>query len=220
MRIDLGAIIEEQKHYLKSIAISYLVHAIDGKDHYTGGHSVRVGAYCEAIAKALMYNESRQRIARLTGLFHDIGKIEIEDIVLTKEAKLTFNEWKSMKRHPEHGYRIIMQQDFPGKRKVARGVLEHHERFDGKVDTKHSSYLGQRKGKALSPFARITHVTDSYDAMRTDRPYRPALSQKEALDELLKGSGTEFDPRIVNVFIKNKIYEMEDLFKKDDVSIH
>lgn len=131
---------------------------------------------------------------RTAGLMHDIGKIGIEDKILNKDGKLNNHEWLEIKRHPEIGYRILSSANEFSK--LADCVLEHHERWDGK------GYPKGIDGLSISLQARIIAIADAYDAMTSERAYRKALSIEEAIAELRKYSGTQFDPEIVKVFIE------------------
>ena len=125
---------------------------------------------------------------------HDIGKVGIDENILNKPGKLTRDEWREMKKHPEIGYRIAMAS--PELMSVAEFILSHHERWDGK------GYPRGLKGKEIPTLARIIAITDAYDAMMTDRPYRKALSKEEALQEIRNNAGTQFDPEIAEAFVK------------------
>jgi HD-GYP domain-containing protein (c-di-GMP phosphodiesterase class II) len=132
---------------------------------------------------------------RIAGLMHDIGKIGIEEKILNKPNKLNQEERYELIRHVEIGYRILSSvNEFS---EIANHVLEHHERWDG------SGYPKGLKGEEISLQARIIAIADSFDAMTTDRPYRGALNEQEAIKELKRCSGTQFDPEIVKIFIEN-----------------
>jgi HD-GYP domain-containing protein (c-di-GMP phosphodiesterase class II) len=126
-------------------------------------------------------------------LLHDVGKIGIPDAILRKPGKLTTEEWVEMRRHPEIGYRILQGINFlEASREV---VLSHQECYDG------SGYPRGLKGKEIPLGARIFSVVDTLDAMTSDRPYRKALSQQAAREEIRKFSGTQFDPDVVQAFL-------------------
>ena len=134
---------------------------------------------------------------KLAGLMHDIGKIGISETILNKPNNLNTNDWVEVKRHPEIGYRILSSvNEFS---QIANYVLEHHEKWDG------TGYPKGLKGDEISLQARIIAVADSYDAMTKERTYRKALSKEEAIAELKKCSGTQFDPEVVKVFIENDL---------------
>jgi HD-GYP domain-containing protein (c-di-GMP phosphodiesterase class II) len=125
---------------------------------------------------------------------HDIGKIGIEDYILTKPGKLTPEDWEKMKMHPAKSAEILRPLAFLSE--VIKLVEQHHERYDGE------GYPAKMKAEEIALGARILAVADSFDAMFTDRPYRKALTKEEAIAELKKGSGTQFDPRVVEVFLR------------------
>lgn len=135
---------------------------------------------------------------------HDIGKIAIDDQILNKKEKLTDDEWKQIKKHPEIGYRIMSSS--PQHVQIAEDILSHHERYDGK------GYPRGLKGNDIPLRARIIAVANSYDAMISNRPYRKALTKEEALEEIISNKGTQFDPKIVDIFLK--IIEKEEVIDK------
>jgi len=170
-----------------------LTSAIDASDPYTRGHSERVTHYSVAIARAMRLSERRVQAIEYAGFLHDMGKIGINQGILTKPGSLTEDEWQAMREHPAIGARIVSDLDFlKGAREV---VLYHHERYDGK------GYPEGLAGEQIPLEARITKVADAFDAMMSDRPYRAALGLDKAINELERGKGTEFDPTVVDAFI-------------------
>jgi HD-GYP domain-containing protein (c-di-GMP phosphodiesterase class II) len=170
-----------------------LTSAIDASDPYTRGHSENVTYYSVAIAREMRLSEGRVQAIEYAGFLHDMGKIGIQHDILRKPGSLTEDEWKTMRSHPEIGARIVSDLDFlRGARDV---VLHHHERYDGK------GYPSGLSGEDIPLEARIAKVADAFDAMMSDRPYRSSLGLDRALDELKSGRGTEFDPRVVDVFV-------------------
>jgi len=174
--------------------VTALTSAIDCKDHYTHKHSEHVREYAMAVAKELGLSEVQMKDLEKACQLHDIGKIGIEDYILTKPGQLTAEEWGKMKLHPVKSAEILRPLAFLGE--VIKLVEQHHERYDGK------GYPAGLKEDAIALGARILAVADSFDAMFTDRPYRKALSKAEAVAELKKGSGTQFDPQVVEVFLR------------------
>jgi putative nucleotidyltransferase with HDIG domain len=172
-----------------------LVNALDARDQETKGHSLRVSKYMMDIARELGVVEGgREWLDMQRGsLLHDVGKIGVSDSILLKPGKLTEDEWKLMRLHPEIGYNMLRQVKFlEGPAEI---ILAHHERWDGK---------GYPHGLAEDEIplgARIFPVVDTFDAMTSDRPYRKALSTQDALNEILKFSGSQFDPRVVEAFL-------------------
>jgi diguanylate cyclase (GGDEF)-like protein/PAS domain S-box-containing protein len=164
------------------------------KDQETEEHAVRLRDMCVRIGEAMSFSQSELDELALLAMLHDIGKIGTPDQILMKPDKLTNEEWEIMKKHPEIGYRIAMST--PELVHIADHILSHHERFDGK------GYPQGLKGKDISKMARILSVVDSYDVMTHERPYKKAISPAEAVIELKACAGKQFDPKIVDLFIK------------------
>lgn len=172
-----------------------LAATVDAKDHYTYGHSKKVSKYACDIATELGYSEEKIKIVRIAGLLHDIGKIGVSDEILGKNTDLNDNEWKPIHAHPSMGVSILRHID--SIKECLPGVLYHHERYDG------MGYPQRLKGENIPLDARILAVADSYDAMTSNRSYRDnSWTSWRAIEELIRCSGTQFDPRIVKVFIK------------------
>jgi len=171
-----------------------LAATVDAKDHHTYGHSKKVAKYATEIAEALSYSQERTATIRAVALLHDIGKIGISDQVLGKRGPLSPEEWEPIHAHPNLGVAIL--KHVPGLKDCLAGVLYHHERYDG------SGYPAGLKGDNIPLDARILAVADAYDAMTSSRPYRFGKSTPaQALEELKRCAGTQFDPRIVEVFV-------------------
>jgi HD-GYP domain-containing protein (c-di-GMP phosphodiesterase class II) len=167
--------------------------ALDFRDNETGGHSQRVTRYCLEIAAATgCQAEEMNQIARAAYL-HDIGKIAIPDAILQKKGRLTREETEVMRTHAWIGYNLISRLSFLAP--VAAVVLAHHERYDGK------GYPRGTKGGEIPLGARIFAVADTLDAMTTDRPYRKARPFSVARDEIIRESGHQFDPSVVEAFL-------------------
>ncbi len=173
--------------------IEALRQVVDAKDEYTRGHSDRVSYYCVKIGKALDLNENELETLRVSGLFHDVGKMGITDDILFKSEKLSVKEYDEIKKHPIKGARILsvisMFKD------VVHVVKCHHERIDGK------GYPEGLMGQQIPLMARIVSVADAFDAMMSDRHYRSKLDLKTAISQLLGGAGTQFDSQIVYIFV-------------------
>lgn len=181
-----------QKNY--SATTEALIMAINAKDNYTKEHCERVANLMVEFAKELGLDSEKQELLRKISLLHDIGKIGVREQVLNKRDRLTPEEWEEVKHHPFVGYQIIQCVEFL---KDGRDImLYHQERFDG------TGYPAGLKGEAIPLGARMLGIVDSYDAMVTDRPYRKKMSIENALEELKRCSGTQFDPELVNVFVK------------------
>ncbi len=174
--------------------IQSLTTAIDAKDAYTRGHSARVADYAEGIAKELGYTLKRLEILRYISLLHDAGKIGIKEHILNKPGRLDPEEYEEMQKHSALGGNIVKNVGM-----LAEGekiVRHHHERFDG------GGYPDGIKGEDIPEEARIICVADAFDAMTTDRPYRQAMMSEVAMEELTRCAGSQFDPRMVEAFIR------------------
>lgn len=170
-----------------------LVAALDVRDQETRGHSQRVANHSLDIAKILGMSDEQELATIYRGaLMHDVGKIGVPDAILLKPAKLTDDEWQFMRKHPAMGYRILAQ--VPYLRPTAKIVLAHHERWDG------DGYPRRLKGENIPLGARIFAICDTYDAIISDRPYRAGQTPDEALKEILRCAGSQFDPKVVEAF--------------------
>ncbi len=185
-------------HALEDMENSYratlkaLIQALETRDCEIFGHSERVVTFSLRLAHELGLEKDEMRDLELGALLHDIGKIGVPDSVLRKPAKLTEKEWDKMKLHPVHGYKILRNIPFlDGASKV---VAQHHEHWDGK------GYPNALRGVEIDIIARVFAVADAFDAMISDRIYRKGRSFEDALFELEKYSGTQFDPIVVEAF--------------------
>jgi putative nucleotidyltransferase with HDIG domain len=170
-----------------------LADSLEKRDPYTGGHTKRVSNYSIAIGKVLGLDAGEMEIVTLAAILHDIGKIGVRDSVLLKEGKLDESEYASMVSHARYGAEILSH--VRGLQPVMAGVLAHHEMYDG------SGYPDRLQGDEIPLAARIIAVADTFDAMTTDRPYRKALTFEEALAELSRCSGRQFDPKVIEAFL-------------------
>lgn len=189
---NLKLLEEQQKSYLNTIIA--LASAVDARDPYTYRHSNNVTKYSVRMAKEMKLPYRAIENIRQAGLLHDIGKIGISDAILSKNGKLTDEEYLQIKTHPAKGEGII--KSLPFLNEIAKIIRHHHEKFDGK------GYPDSIGSEIIEFGARILAVADSFDAMTTDRPYRKALTLEEAKNELLKNKNTQFDPRIVECFLQ------------------
>ena len=180
-------------------AVLVLAETLDMRDSGTARHSQLVGRYARSIAVELGMEPERVERMHLAGVLHDIGKIGIRDSILQKPDALDSTEWTEMRKHPELGARILQGANLDD---ISGWVLAHHERPDGK------GYPSGLAGGAIPIEARILSVVDAYEAMTNDRVYRAALPEDEARAELIRWSGTQFDPRVVSAFIA--LLERED----------
>jgi putative two-component system response regulator len=210
---DKMAELEEANRALRRLfveTIRALAAAIDAKDPYTRGHSEQVTRYAMAIARRMGFSEQQLEQIRLGGLLHDVGKIGVSDTVLNKPGKLTAEEYEAMKAHPLIGCQIIA--DIELLRDVVLLVRSHHERFDGQ------GYPSGQKGEDIPRGARIIAVADAFDAMTSDRSYRPAMAMEKVISILEEGAGAQWDAAIVKQLL-DLIEEREDLLKAEwDVS--
>jgi putative nucleotidyltransferase with HDIG domain len=183
---------------LQSLAvrsIRSLVLSLEAKDPYTKDHSIKVAHVSIQIAKHFGLSQEEQRNVRLAGLLHDVGKIGIRENVLHKPGKLDDTEVEHMRLHPLIGARILLplSQRFPT---VVDAVRSEHERFDGK------GYPDGLRGEQIPFAARMIAVADCYDAITSNRPYRGAQAKEYAASEIAAGSGTQFDPQVVQAFLE------------------
>lgn len=185
---------KESYEQLTLETLSSLALVIDAKDHYTNGHSFRVAAYAKGMAKMLNFSFADAEQLYFAGLIHDVGKIGISESILTKPGKLTPEEYAIIKSHSSLGGDILKGiHQFAIFEQVARS---HHERYDG------TGYPDKLKGEEIPYPARIVAICDVFDAMTSDRSYRKALTDKVAIQELIDNKGTQFDPELVEVFLK------------------
>jgi putative nucleotidyltransferase with HDIG domain len=174
--------------------LTVLSGAIEARDPYTRGHSARVTALAEAVARRLGWSEERLESLRLGGPLHDIGKLAVSDEVLRKEGRLDDHELAQIREHPKIGAKLLLKVS--ALREAIPYVLYHHERWDG------TGYPSGKAGEEIPVEARVLAVADAFDAMTSDRPYRRALSREQALAEVERCAGTQFDPRIAQVFLE------------------
>jgi HD-GYP domain-containing protein (c-di-GMP phosphodiesterase class II) len=186
-----------------------LTSSIDAKDTYTHGHSERVAYISRWIAERLSrqepLDEEQMHKVYLAGLLHDIGKIGIEEAVLRKNDKLTEQEFERIKKHPSIGAGIL--REIHQMREIVPGVLCHHERVDGK------GYPNHLVGDEIPLLGKIIGLADSFDAMTSKRTYRDAMTVEQALEEIERGLGTQFDEKIGRVFLDSDVYELWDIIR-------
>lgn len=171
-----------------------IISTLEEKDSYTHGHSIRVAEYSVFLAEELRLTDVEIREVELCALLHDIGKIGIPDNVLLKPARLTRAEFEIMKSHPVRSAKIL--EKISPLRNLIPGIKHHHERFDG------LGYPEGLKGTNIPLYARIILIADTYDAMTSTRPYRLAMDKEIAFAELEKCANTQFDPQLVDAFIR------------------
>ncbi len=194
---DLQKKVEEKTRQYQELALESIfaiVNIIEAKDEITEGHSVRVAGYSHALAEAMGYSKERVDEVYQTGLLHDVGKIGIPDLILKKEGKLTSEEYGEIKEHTSIGGHILAAIETMGY--LADGAKYHHEKYDG------TGYPQGLKGKEIPEIGRIIAVADVFDALVSKRHYKEAMDVETAKQEILRGSGTQFDPDIVQIFLR------------------
>jgi len=192
--------VTEQTRKIRALslsAITALVNALEAKDKYTSGHSLRVAGIAVVIAREMGLSLEIIDKVQLAGLVHDVGKIGVRELILNKPSSLTAEELQHLQRHPEIGEHILVP--IAGDEDLLKLVRSHHEHYDG------TGYPDGLKGSQIPLGARIMAISDAYEAMTSERPYRTALSDGEARAELESGKGTQFDPDIVDTFLVNVV---------------
>ena len=193
----INEMLKESKEQLERAyldTIQSLRYAVEAKDPYTRGHSDRVSEYAVLIGRKMGLPEDEIKTLQIGGLFHDIGKIGVPDSILQKEAKLTDDEYSQIKNHPSIGAHILGEAE--AFKDIIPIVKHHHERFDGR------GYPSRLSGEEIPLLARITAVADTFDAMTSKRSYRNALDIQYVKEEIERCKGTQFDPKIAEVFLE------------------
>lgn len=184
----------DEEHIDLVSSVKTLISVINAKDRYTYGHSERVMLYSKLLGDKLGLCEKDKKILKYGAYMHDIGKINVDKDILNKRMPLTNEEWEILKEHPASGIKIV--KPVKSLKEVVPLILYHHERYDG------NGYPTKRKGEEIPYLARILTVVDSFDAMTSNRPYNKRKTYDEAVFELKRCSGTQFDPRIVDAFVE------------------
>ena len=182
----------DEEHIDLITSIKTLISVINAKDRYTYGHVERVVIYSRMIAKKLGLGEEEEKALVYGAYMHDIGKINIPKEILNKKMPLTNEEWEELKQHPSNGVEIIKSVE--SLQYISPLILHHHEKYDG------TGYPNNLKGDEIPFLARVLTVIDSFDAMTSNRPYNKRKTYEQALEELRKFSGIQFDPQVVQVF--------------------
>lgn len=200
---------ELEESYLKlnssyKSTIIALSNAVDARDPYTAGHSERVTKIALEIGQNMGLSSKQLETLELAALFHDIGKIGVPDNILLKPDKLTNLEFEKIKEHPAIGVNILKDIDF--LKNTFPIILHHHEKYSG------GGYPYGIKGVEIPAESRIITVADAYDAMTSDRPYRKALTHEQAIDELIKLKGIQFDSNVVETFLKIESTSIQPVF--------
>lgn len=189
------------KGKFQSELIKALVKFIEMRDPYTRGHSMNVARLSAEIAEKMGLDRETIKSVYWAGIVHDVGKIVVRMDILQKPEKLTKEEMDEVRRHPVLG--AIILNELEETKKLAKIVKHHHERWDGR------GYPDGLKGEEIPLGSRILALADAFDAMRSERPYRRALSLEETLEEIRTCSGTQFDPEVVKVFFRYRLYEFK-----------
>lgn len=208
MYLYIDRMVEQEKkttHMTKGFMLA-LAKAVDAKDRYTSGHSVRVAQYAREIAKRMNKTEEEQEDIYIMGLLHDIGKIGVPEAIINKNGRLTDEEFAKIKEHPKMGADILQfVEELP---QMANGARWHHERYDGR------GYPDGLAGEEIPEEARIIAVADAYDAMTSNRAYSKVRPQEEVRSEIVRCSGTQFDPVMAGIMVQmiddDKEYKMHE----------
>jgi putative nucleotidyltransferase with HDIG domain len=182
----------ELNEYFYNVIISFMA-TLEEKDEYTKGHSERVAKYSEKIALRMGIISEKVDLLKNVAMLHDIGKIGIASDILNKITPLTDDEWSEIKKHPASGAKILKSLVLDTQ--MLSVVRSHHERIDGK------GYPDHLKGDNINIFTAIVSVADAYDAMTSDRAYRKAFGRPSAIVQLKQGSGTQFNPQVIDIFL-------------------
>jgi len=184
-----------------------LAYTLEEKDPYTSGHSERVCYYSDFISKRLSFSPKDRNELQIASYLHDIGKIGISNRFINKKGSLSPTDWAMIKQHTKKSIELLIPLNLPPT--ILNCIQHHHERYDG------TGYPDGLNGEQIPLGARIIAISDSYDSMTSDRPYRRSLSNGEAKKELVNNAGKQFDPKLVSVFL-DVLREMEEVFLVKD----
>jgi HD-GYP domain-containing protein (c-di-GMP phosphodiesterase class II) len=184
-----------------------LAYTLEEKDPYTSGHSERVCYYSDFISKRLSFPPKERNELQIASYLHDIGKIGISNRFINKKGTLTPTDWAIIKQHTKKSIELLIPLNLSSN--ILSYIQHHHERFDG------TGYPDGLAGEQIPLGARIIAISDSYDSMTSDRPYRKPLSSGDAKGELMKNAGKQFDPKLVSLFL-DVLKEMEEIFLVKD----
>lgn len=186
--------------------------AAEYRDEDTWGHLLRISEGVYQVAQVLELPQPKCDVLRHSSLLHDVGKIGIPDHILLKTGKLTREEFEIMKSHTEIGYRILAGSQYPLIRSAAKIALSHHERYNG------SGYPYGKKGDEIPLSAQIVSIVDVFDALISERPYKEAWEKEPALEEIVRGKGTLFNPKIIDAFMEvcDDLYYYKEQFNQKD----
>lgn len=199
----------DYKKILHNDIVQSFITALEFHDEYTKGHSELVAMFAMRIGETLGLDKTQLEDLYWAALMHDIGKIIIPISILNKTEKLTDSEFEIIKKHPQIGYEILSKNET--LQDISKYVLSHHERWDGR------GYPNKLIGEEIPLLSQIISVADCWHAMTSERPYQNKLSEEEAIKDLIKNKGTQFSPKIVDIFIENKLYLIDDFFKYNKI---
>jgi putative two-component system response regulator len=196
-QIEIGSLNRDiKKAYGEALAC--LARAAEYKDPETGAHINRIGAYAARLAAELGWSPDQCDMIRIAAPLHDVGKVATPDAILLKEGPLTDDEFATMRKHPEFGHEVLSMSDYPVMAMAARIALNHHERWDG------TGYPRGLAGNEIPVEASITTLVDVYDALRSERPYKPSMSHEQAMTTISEGDGRtdpkHFRPDVLQAF--------------------
>ena len=197
------------KTMLQNNFVQSFIRALEVHDDYTKGHSELVAFYSVRIGESLGLDKKQLENLYWAAMMHDIGKIIIPVDILNKTEKLTDSEFDLIKKHPQVGYEIISKNKI--LKDISKYILSHHERWDGK------GYPNGLTGDEIPLLYQIISVADCWHAMTSIRPYKNKLSEEEAIEDLLKNRGTQFSPKIIDIFIGEKLYSIDKCFKRNNI---
>ncbi len=178
--------------------VNVLAETIESNDRFTAGHCNRMRFLCVELGRHLRLSPEEMEVLEYASLLHDLGNMNISETILNKNGPLTGAECSEIRRHPTIGERML--RVIPLMEQVATVIASHHESYDG------SGYPKGLKGDEIPLLSRIVMVADAFDAMSSDRPYRKGLKLEVVLGELARAAGTQFDPKLVKLFIEKKVY--------------
>jgi putative nucleotidyltransferase with HDIG domain len=193
----MGTLYEHKENHVRELRSTYqgillILSQFISKDKYTQNHSFRVSVYAARIAEQMGFSGEEVEDVRAAALLHDLGKLEVSREILYKAANLTNEEYDHIKKHVDYGVQMLQPVGGPLSR-VIPIILSHHDKFDG-------TGYNPKQGDEIPMAARILSVADAYDAMTSDRPYRKAMSTFEAKETIMKLSGSDFDPKVIEAF--------------------
>ena len=207
--------LEEQHLAFRNSLVCAFNQMLDLKDINTGVHSTRLAEWALRVARKMDIPEDRLYQVEVAALLHDVGKIGVPDAILKKAGPLTPEERALINRHPEYSWSVIhpLPQFFPGLEEASLYALHHHESMDG------AGYPAGLKGSDIPLVSRIICVIDAFDAMISNRCYRQGLPQSEAIARLVRSSGTQFDPAVLQAFLPIAEQEASDVFEAAGTSM-